>query len=64
MTKTYYIANSEHSDSIYGDQLPTCIDLNEVKRMAREWDMTIEELLDQMHEADESEIAQWGVYDG
>lgn len=61
--KTYYIANPEHSDAIYGDQLPVCIDLAEVERLAREWDMTTEDLLEQMHEAGESEIEEYGVYD-
>ena len=61
--KTYYIADPEHSDAIYGDQLPVCIDLAEVERLAREWDMTTEDLLEQMHEASESEIEEYGVYD-
>lgn len=61
--KTYYIANPEHSDAIYGDQLPVCIDLAEVERLAREWDMATEDLLEQMHEASESEIEECGVYD-
>lgn len=60
--KTYYIADSEHSDAIYGDQTPICIDLAEVERLAREWDITTEELLEQMHEADEDEIAKFGAY--
>lgn len=63
MKKTYYIANNEYSDNIYGSDDPICIDLNEVKRLAREWDMTTKELLDQMHEASEEEIAEWGVYE-
>lgn len=61
MTKIYYIANAEHADAIYGDQLPICMDLNEVKRLAREWGMDTDELLEQMHEADEDEIAEYGV---
>lgn len=60
----YYIANAEYSDSIYGDQEPVCIDLNEVKRLSREWGISIEDLLNQMHEADESEISKYGVYNG
>lgn len=32
----YYIANSDHSDQIYGNQEPICIDLAEVKRLAKE----------------------------
>ena len=62
MKKTYYIANNEHSDKIYGSELPVCIDLAEVERLAREWDMTADELLEQMHEADEEEIEEYGVY--
>lgn len=48
--KTYYIANAEHSDAIYGDQFPVCIDLAEVERLAHEWDLTAEE------------IEEYGVY--
>lgn len=56
MEKTYYIANDEYSDRIYGAELPVCIDLNEIKILAREWDMTITELLEQFHEASPEEI--------
>ena len=61
---TYYFANPEHADCIYGSQDPICIDINEVKNLAIGWDMTVEDLLDQMHEASEAEIARWGVYNG
>lgn len=61
--KTYYIADSAYSDQIYGNQEPICIDLAEVKRLAKEWDMTMDELLDQMHEASADEIETYGVYD-
>lgn len=59
----YYIANPEHSDTIYGGQLPICIDLAEVNRLSREWDMTPDELLEQMHETTEAEIAEYGIAD-
>lgn len=62
MKKTYYIADTEYSDAIYGDQLPTCLDLTEVERLAREWDMTADELLAQMHEATEDDINEFGIY--
>lgn len=62
--KKYYIANPEHADSIYGDELPVCIDLAEVERLAREWDMDTEELLEQMHEADVDELREFGTYEG
>lgn len=61
MKNTYYIANPEYADAIYGDQLPTCMDLAEVQCLAREWDMTTDELLAQMHEADAAELAEYGV---
>lgn len=64
MKKTYYFANDEYVDAIYGNvDAPTCIDLAEVERLAREWDMTTAQLLEQMHEADAAEIAEYGVYD-
>jgi hypothetical protein len=59
----YYIANSDHSDQIYGNQEPICIDLAEVKRLAKEWDMTMDELISQMHVASAEEIEEHGAYD-
>jgi 2-iminoacetate synthase ThiH len=59
--KTYYFANS--GCDLFGGYDPICIDLAEVERLAREWDMTTEELLDQMHEASLDEIEEYGVYD-
>ena len=61
--KIYYFANEDHADAIYGTENPVCIDLAEVERLAREWDMTPEELLEQMHEATAEEISEFGVYD-
>lgn len=61
---TYYIAKPEYSDRIYGSESPICIDLTEVNRLAREWDMTTEELLNQMREASEDDMAEWGIYNG
>jgi len=61
--KTYYFADDEHIDKIYGDQKPVCIDLAEVKWLANEWDIPPRALLNQMHEATADEIARYGVYD-
>lgn len=62
MEKTYYFANDEYIDAVYvGD--PVCIDRTEVQRLASEWDMTEEELMDQLHEATADEIEEFGVYD-
>lgn len=59
----YYIASPEHMDVVYGSGEIVCIDAREVRRLAREWDMDPEELFSQFHEADEDEIAEYGVYD-
>ena len=63
MEKTYYFANPEHEGIIYGSESPVCIDFAEVERLAREWDMTTEDLLGQMHEATTAEIEEYGVYE-
>ena len=63
MKKNYYFANPEHADNIYGDQQPICITLDEVKRLAREWDMTTAEMLEQFHEATAAEIEEYGIYE-
>ena len=62
--KKYYFANEEHMDEIYGGESAVCFDEAEVKRLAEEWGMTIDELMDQLHEATEEEIATYGVYNG
>lgn len=61
--KKYYIANDEHWDAIYGAEPAACIDMAEVERLASEWGITTEELLDQMHEADLDERCAYGTYD-
>ena len=55
--KIYYVADPEYADAIYGNQRPSCLDLAEVERLAKEWDMTTDELLAQMHEATAAEEA-------
>lgn len=62
MKKTYYIANGEHIDAIYGNADIICMDITEVRRLAHEWNMTTKALLEQMHKASDSEIAEFGVY--
>lgn len=57
----YYIGKPEHHDKIYGDQLPTCMTIHEIRHLAAEWGMTPDELLDQFREADEADIEEWGV---
>lgn len=62
--KTYYMANPEHADKIYGSEIPVCIDMAEIERLAHEWDMTTAELLKQFHEANAAEIEELGIYEG
>jgi hypothetical protein len=61
--KTYYFANPAVHNEIYGAEYPICIDLTEIERLAREWDLTTEELMEQFHEAIPEEIAEYGTYD-
>lgn len=61
--KTYYFADDERADYIYGNQEPICIDIKEVERLAEEWELTTDELLEQMHEATAREIETYGVFD-
>lgn len=58
--KTYYIAENEFADGIYGDQYPVCLDKKEVERLSREWG---KDIFSQMHEATRAEIEEFGVYD-
>jgi hypothetical protein len=61
--KTYYFADKERVDYIYGNLEPVCIDIKEVERLATEYDTTADELLEQMHEATAREIENYGVFD-
>lgn len=62
--KTYYFPEAAYSDAIFGSDLPVCIDGAEVVRLASEWDMAVNDLLDQLHEASPAEIDEFGTYDG
>lgn len=64
MKKIWYFADSEYMDNIYGSEYPVCIDYEEMKRLAGEWEMSIDELMEQFHEATEDEIEMYGVYNG
>jgi hypothetical protein len=61
--KQYYFADKERVDYIYGNEEPICIDLKEIERLAKEWELTTDELLEQMHEATAREIENYGVFD-
>lgn len=62
MTKTYFFPDTEHYDAFFGASAPICIDRAELERLARGWEMDIEDLMEQVHEATENEIAEYGTY--
>lgn len=59
--KTYYIAQPEYVDAIYGSENPVCLSLNAVSQLAHDWEMATEELLEQMDEATPEQIAELGT---
>lgn len=61
--KKYYFPNDEHIETFFGSEYPVCVDLAELYRLANGWDKSVDDLMEQMHEASESEIAEFGVYD-
>lgn len=59
--KTYHFPDNEHFDAFFGASAPICVDLAELERLARGWEIDIEDLMEQVHEASESEIAEYGI---
>lgn len=60
---SFYIAKPEHVDAIYGSEYPVCLSLCAVAQLAAGWEMTTEELLEQMDEATPGQIAEFGTLD-
>lgn len=58
----YYFADDAYIDRIYGSASPVCIDFAELKELAAGWEIPVEELLKQMHEATAEEISVYGIY--
>ena len=61
--KTYYFPNSEHEEAFFGSDYPVCVDAEELRRLARGWGLTWEEMMEQVHEAGKDEIEEYGTYD-
>lgn len=59
--KTWYLPDDEHADAFFGPVTPVCVDMDELIRLAEGWEMPLDELLDQVHEASEEELAEFGV---
>lgn len=61
--KTYYIAKSEHYDSVYYDQDPVCVTIEEIRSLANGWGEDFDETFELFREADDDDIAEWGISD-
>lgn len=56
----YIVTDGQEAESVYGDQMPTCLPEEEVRRLSLEWGTDLFEI---MHEATTEEIATYGVYE-
>ena len=63
MRKTYFFPNTENEENFFGSDNPICVDAEELSRLAREWSLTLDELMEQVHEANDDEIEEYGIYD-
>lgn len=63
MKKTYYFPDSDYAEAFFGSQDPVCVNHRELENLAPGWGLTIDELLGQVHEATDAEIAEYGTYD-
>ena len=60
---TFYIAKPGCVDEIYGSEYPVCLSRCAVAQLAAGWEITTEELLEQMDEATPEQIAEFGTLD-
>lgn len=61
INKAYFFPDDEYCDAFFGGETPCCVDEDEVRRLADEWDMPFDELMSQMHTASVDEIREYGV---
>lgn len=59
--KEFLFPDDEYCDILFGSETPCCVDEDEVRRLADEWDMPFNELMSQMHTASADEIREYGV---
>ena len=60
--KTYFFPNPENEDDFFWSDNPICVDSEEIARLAREWGLTWDELMEQVHKANDDEIEKYGTY--
>ena len=62
--RTYYFPNPEYESDFFGNGDTICVDFAEAERLANEWGYeSTDDLLSELHEASEFEIAEYGTYD-
>lgn len=61
INKAYFFPDDEYCDAFFGSETPCCVDEEEVRRLADEWDMPFDKLMSQMHTASADEIREYGV---
>ena len=59
--KEFLFPDDEYCDAFFGGETPCCVDEDEVRRLADEWDMPFDEVISQMHTASADEIREYGV---
>ena len=59
--KEFLFPDDEYCDAFFGGEAPYCVDEDEVRRLADEWDMPFDEVISQMHTASADEIREYGV---
>ena len=62
LDREYYFPNVDREDAFFGSQAPICVDKKELEFLAAGWGLEIEDLMEQVHEADPEEIMEYGVY--
>lgn len=61
--KTYYFPNYEYEENFFWRDYPVCVDTEELHRLSQGWGLTWEEIMEQVHEAGQDEIEEYGTYD-
>lgn len=62
LDRTYYFPNIDREEAFFGSQMPICVDRKELEHLADGWGIDIEDLMEQVHEADPDEIESYGIY--
>lgn len=64
LRESLYMPDDDYLDSWFGSDAPMCLSAEDIAYLANGWGKTVDELMEQVHEASEDEIEEWGVYNG